>query len=223
MIDRTLVWMGRIAVADGHLDNTEKRIIREYGEITGSDSSEIEDFIKSLELEARLHRRVVQPLRPEELKGMKFENLAFRIITRSKDIDVESRAADYKLAPHNGPLDQRSREPDLFVRVRFGIFHMGCWIECKYRSRGKLGIRMQKIRDYIRAGNRLACPVFIMFGAGGIPEKPDDIFLIPIGDIVSGMAAYFREEKFNICAESLQNYRMDPNAITENLKKYLRL
>ena len=223
MIDMTLVWMGRVAVADGHLDNTEKRIIREYGEVTGMDRGEIEDFIKSLELEARMHRRVVQPLRPVEVKGMKFENFVFRIISRSKDIEVESRSADYKLAPRCGRLDQRSREPDLFVRVRFGLYRPGCWIECKYRTRGELGIWMRKIRDYVRAGNERFCPVFILLGTGGIPEKPETLFLIPIGDIVSGKASCFREEKFNIYASSLDEYRINPTNFTEELKKYLRL
>lgn len=219
----TLVWMGRVAVADGHLDNSEKRIIREYGEISGLDNDEVENFLKSLELEAAAHRRLVQPVRPEEMKGLKFENFIFRMISRLEDMEVVSRSADYKLSTHGGRLDQRSRKPDLFVRVRFGFFKPACWIECKYRSRGDLRIRMGKIKDYVKAGNDEFCPVFILFGAGGMPEKPEDLFLIPIGDIVSGKAARFSQEKFMINASALQDYKIEPVRIAHELKKFLRL
>lgn len=92
--------------------------------------------------------------------------------------------------------------PDIVARDRKTGAVMG--IECKFRSTHVLGriswAKEYQLKKYERFREKAGCPLFIVIGLGGEPEKPDYLYCVPLWQ-----AAHNRLD-----ASSIKRYRRNP-------------
>lgn len=121
-------------------------------------------------------------LSENERKGQQFEDY---IITRfaPADYSLIEKVNDYTSRHH---ATERSKYADLVFRKEATKEQFA--VECKYRSgwitsKGKPALTwvdQRKIDDYNQFSRDRNIDVIIVFGVGGTPDKPDDVFALPL-------------------------------------------
>ena len=215
MLDKTLEWMGKLAIVDGLLSSDEEDVIREYSYSKGIDC---EEFLHDLRLKAELIETKVIPVSANVIKGIEFENYIFNKLVAYKDIKVLSRSADYKLGLGTY-LDARSLEPDFLISHKIGKFKLNYWIECKYRSKVEtLKFHSQQIKRYNDVQKTSSNPVFIIYGEGGCPSKPKDIYFFALDDIISETVSDISNKgNYIIKNNKLANYKFGFDYLLSNI------
>jgi len=123
-------------------------------------------------------------------KGIAFERFVVDLfLTRSKYFAIHDWTNDI-YDKRNGINVESNRNPDLVIRYKPTNEKIA--IECKYRSNyyHNHKIRDQsikwsnphQIKQYREFKNLNDIPVFIVIGVGGEPDKPEDMFCIPLED-----------------------------------------
>jgi len=121
-------------------------------------------------------------LSENERKGQLFEDY---IISRfaPADYSLIEKVNDYTSRHH---ATERSKYADLVFRKEATKEQFA--VECKYRSRwtqshGKLAlawVEQRKIDDYNQFSKERDIDVIIVFGVGGTPDKPEEVFALPL-------------------------------------------
>lgn len=112
-------------------------------------------------------------------KGREFEDY----ITRRFDpkyFSVYNRTQD-----NGSPEDSN---PDIIMRFKHKHIDQKIAIECKFRSNDDDDIlhicKEHNIKNYRRfAQNHRDIPVYIVIGLGGVPDRPDRMFIIPLEEL----------------------------------------
>ncbi|MBR6182920.1 MAG: hypothetical protein IKQ77_17140 [Prevotella sp.] len=121
-------------------------------------------------------------LSENERKGQQFEDY---VISRFApgDYKLIEKVNDYTSRHH---VTERSKYPDLVLekvdtKEQFAV-------ECKYRSgwvdsNGKpalIWVKQYKIDDYNKYSNDHDFDVIVVFGVGGTPDNPEEVFALPL-------------------------------------------
>lgn len=103
-----------------------------------------------------------------------FPESQFTIVDRTRDISKFSKR-----------IVESDSHPDFVFRNKKTGQTFA--VECKYASRwwnqnGTLGIKLRhyQLENYRAFERERKMPVFIAFGIGGIPEKPKEVFFVPL-------------------------------------------
>lgn len=121
-------------------------------------------------------------LSENERKGQQFEDY---IISRFATVDYSliEKVNDYTSRHH---ATERSKYADLVFRKEATKEQFA--VECKYRSgwiqsKGKPAltwVEQRKIDDYNQFSSERDIDVIIVFGVGGTPSKPEEVFALPL-------------------------------------------
>lgn len=119
-------------------------------------------------------------LTPDEIskqKGDDFEEYMIQLLGKQKEIKFVGKVSDYH---KNGISALENFEPDL--KFKYKVAHFA--VECKWRqSFGNGSITWAKerqIRNYNEYQKNKKEKVYIAFGVGGEPSKPDHLYLVPL-------------------------------------------
>lgn len=218
MLDETLKWMARVALADGYFSPEEVKVIEQYAQLHGIDS---EPVIEALhEAAAKLDPTVI-PLHRNVVRGIEFENAVARRLSAMPGITIESRSADFKMNDWE-IADERSLLPDFLIQHKLGRFTLRYWLECKYRSTlNNVYFQDYQVDRYAKAQHRDMIPAFIMLGSGGTPMSPDHFFLIPVDDITKLRCAYKDGCCYNFTRKGLSRLEIDIDRFDTELRKHL--
>ena len=215
-IYNSLVWLGRVAIADGVLSRREAEVITAFGDYYGID---VTDFLDVIEQEAATMEKEVKLI--EETKqphdaGKEFEDHVISRLLGRKFFRLLSRASDTM-------REERTKKPDLYVQLNSGIFGHRFWIECKWSSYFSLSIKKSQLRRYILPQVRGVAPVFFVFGLGGTPANPHRLYLFSLEEILKGdLTAETRDkERIFIKREKLPYFEIRAKSFVEQLRKYM--
>ncbi len=113
-------------------------------------------------------------------KGDDFE--AFIVSKFNKEKFVFKNWAGDKIS--NGQYAESTTQPDLLYEWKGSAKNFPLWVECKWRSKaenGKLKFAYPKqLERYKNYEKEEGIPIFIALGVGGKPNKPEQLFLIPL-------------------------------------------
>lgn len=217
-IDKTIEWMGRLAIVDGLLSAEEEDVIRDYAKSIGYNC---DDYLARLRKKSAEIETKVIPINANVIKGIEFENYIFNEILTHDDIKVLSRSADFKLGM--GPaLDERSLEPDFLLSHKYGRFALNYWIECKYRSSAEtLRFQPSQIKRYIDVQASSSNPVFLIYGEGGTPSNPERLYLFHLDDILSSKVCDISCKGYYIARSAkLSQYEIKISDIFSTIPQY---
>ena len=144
-------------------------------------------------------------------KGFKFEKYVLSLFDLERyDKD---KAAAYKIVLWTGDYGKNTcykietdSEPDLIIRhLESNIIFA---VECKYRSRlydDKIDVgKPRNLNNYkMYAYKNLDIPTFVVFGLGGQPDNPDQMFCVPI----------FKIKYFDTYINYFREYERDPKDV----------
>lgn len=112
--------------------------------------------------------------------GQKFEGYIAGLLPKEYYQFLEWRSDK----THNGLHPISNTFPDLhFKRINTKAANNEFTIECKYRSallEGVFEFDSKQLKNYINFRKKKGIPVFLALGIGGMPEKPEHVFVIPI-------------------------------------------
>lgn len=149
--------------------------------ICSKKSSLDNDHLADLPLDS-LHSMNEDTLSESEQKGQQFEDYIISRFSPS-DYTLVEKVNDYTSRHHS---TERSKYADLVFRKKDTGEEFA--VECKYRSgwidsNGKpalLWVNQRKIDDYNRFSDERDIDVIIVFGVGGLPASPDEVFSLPL-------------------------------------------
>ena len=127
---------------------------------------------------------------PHEM-GVRFERYAIQKFDERQYKTLEW-AGDKK---SNNHFAERNLYPDFLIEDK--QTHTLFLMECKYRSRwsknqkGEEEIQwtsQKKIDDYRYYGEQKKCDVIVLFGVGGEPDSPDEVFSVPLNKLLKPYA-----------------------------------
>lgn len=134
-------------------------------------------------------------------KGDLFEEFIVKQFDKSNFSILEWRSDKYI----DGVYAQSNKNPDLEIIFQTNGFAKHFAVECKFRSEfnGKAIqiAREDQLRNYKLFEETKKIKVYIALGVGGIPQKPYELFIIPLSEI-----------KYNILFyNTLSLYKKDSN------------
>ena len=110
-------------------------------------------------------------------KGDDFEEYMIQLLGKQNDIKLVGKVSDYH---KNGISALENFEPDLKFKYKFAPFA----VECKWRqSFGNdyvFWAKERQIKNYNDYQKNKKERVYIAFGVGGEPSKPDHLYLVPL-------------------------------------------
>lgn len=221
MPDKTLDWMGRIAIADGLLSEEEETILKSYAIAHGI---AYDSFITELRTKVETIETRAIAINANVIKGIEFENFIFEKINDNDNIKIISRSTDFKLGLGNS-LDERSLAPDFLLSHSIGRFNIRYWLECKYRSKpNTLNLKSSQIERYLSIESKTSQPVFIMYGEGGKSTSPQDIYLFHISEVIDESIAYKTQKgNYIVNQDLLFDYHIDISKFNETIKNFMNL
>ena len=105
---------------------------------------------------------------------------------------------------------ESSSNPDIVLRYKKTNKQFA--LECKYRfkfyktsSGNVLLIKDYQIKNYKSFGKEKDCPVFIVIGTGGKPNKPGQLFLFPLSSLRYSSASMDYIKKFEVNSQKLSS------------------
>lgn len=218
IIDETLRWMARVALADGYLSPEEIKVMELYALSRGVDPEPVVAALQ--EAAGRLDPAVV-PLHRNLLRGIEFENTVARRLSAMDGVRIESRSADFKRCDRE-IADDRSFLPDFLLRHKFGRFTLRYWLECKYRSKcGNVSFYRAQVDRYAEAQHRDCIPAFMIIGTGGKPSQPAAFHLFPIDDIVSCRCARMVNSSYIIPSDQMKHHIIDIESFELVVRRFL--
>ncbi|WP_342304394.1 hypothetical protein [Methanolobus sp. ZRKC5] len=114
-------------------------------------------------------------------KGDDFEKFVVNLFPENKFTIVEWTTDSMR--KHNRYVEADTR-PDLLIRHNLSGDEF--YIECKYRSyafENKITwTNKEQLKRYQDFDREREAPVFVLIGLGGSPEKPDNLYWIPLED-----------------------------------------
>lgn len=126
---------------------------------------------------------IVAPLSNEE-KGYLFEKYIVKKFKTNYFKQLAWRGDKYI----DGHYPKESHDPDLEYNFVFKDYSRIFAVECKFRSNlfnGKIEIEDRKFKNYIAYSKNKNIPVYIALGIGGVPDAPQDLYLIPLSELES--------------------------------------
>lgn len=171
------------AIADGVLTANEKNAIRKIAQDSGSDSD-----LAIKKAENRLAEQKLNPetelIDPKVKNGNDFEKYIVKKFNR-KYYKIKEWAGDKY---EEGRYAETTPQPDLLMElIRKGGGHLFA-VECKWRKRFyQSGIEFatdEQLKRYKRFETQRNIPVFIAIGVGGEGNNPDQLFVVPLKQIM---------------------------------------
>lgn len=132
-----------------------------------------------LEVEKML-REAKEEKEDNKAKGNAFEE--FIISLMNSKMKFLHRASDYYA---DGVFPEDNMHPDLLFSVAMGDQIQQFAVECKWRRNFveedyiKWSYEEQMLR-YKEYSNKENVPVFVAIGIGGVPEKPEQVYIVPL-------------------------------------------
>ena len=112
---------------------------------------------------------------PTHRLGLAFEKHVMRLLER--DFEVIGWMGDGRHTK-----DEVDFSPDIVAKNRKTGAFVG--VECKFRSTHFLGriawAKEYQLKKYGRFREEADCPLFIVIGLGGVPDKPDYMYAVPL-------------------------------------------
>lgn len=152
-------------------------------------------------------------LSDNERKGQQFEDY---IISRFSpaNYSLVEKVNDYSSRHHT---TERSKYADLVFRKKDTNEEFA--VECKYRSgwldsQGKkviLWVDQKKIDDYNQFSNDRGIDVIVVFGVGGTPSQPEEVYALPLRLLQKPLP---QNQDF------LRKYRVPDGALEYNTRKH---
>jgi hypothetical protein len=124
--------------------------------------------------------------RPDNIeyeKGLKFEHYVVNRFRLHSDLFKWIDATSDKGT--RGHYPESNQNPDLQYEFRLDGRSYPFSVECKFRSANWGSIQItndDQLERYTKFGMEKGMEVFIVLGLGGKPEKPDELFVIPIAE-----------------------------------------
>lgn len=218
-VDEVLAWLERMALADGLLSDDEVDVIRDFADFVGLDARKI---IKSMRNHEKQTVRKVVAVSPNVIKGIEFENHVFDHLKRMSGLNVLSRSADFKLGLGRN-MDERSLCPDYCIAQSVGKFKVRYWLECKYRSSFETAyLDKEQIDRFSDVETAEGYPVFVIIGVSGMPDNPEEIYLLAIDEIVETSTIEWKngKEVYVLSLELMPDYVIEVSDLKECILKY---
>lgn len=109
---------------------------------------------------------------------------------------------------HNGRYPLSNHFPDLLLELRVYNVRQLFAVECKWRSEFRNNAiqwaRKDQIEHYVKYQRSKKLPVFIVIGVGGSPDKPNNLFAIPLHKIQS--------DQLYLTEDFLRHYTKKPSS-----------
>jgi len=143
----------------------------------------------------------IEDSRENKAKGDAFERYVVKNFN-TKYFTLQEWRGDKQV---DGVYAVSNHYPDLEVtfNLKSKSIHETFAIECKWRKNYyKNGIQWAhnyQIKNYKEFSQRLHMPVFVVIGVGGEPDKPEELFVIPLSQI----------QENTICRSDLERFRKD--------------
>ncbi len=159
---------------------------------------------------------IAEPLAPLSSveKGRMFEEWAVKRFRRDVFIIKEWRGDKFV----EGIYAESSTYPDLEIEFHLRDARERFAVECKWRGQWEFGAKPfliwandQQIINYQEFARTRAIPVFIVIGVGGQPDRPAEVFIVPLDKLRSGNATEEYLGRFRRKAAVGQNFFFDPN------------
>ena len=172
----------KLAVTDGVITGSEWEIIMNIAVETGEDLKKVEELM-ALELKKRDGKIETRLIDKDKENGTDFE--AFIAKKFNPVFFSLNEWAGDKYS--EGTYAESNTHPDLKFCFKLGKNEKEFAVECKYRSSffksGIMWAEKYQIDNYRKYEEKLLIPVFVAIGVGGKPDKPSDLFVIPLKDI----------------------------------------
>lgn len=123
-------------------------------------------------------------LTAKERKGRQFEEWVVSQFPKAHYTIKEWRADRFK----DGTYAESCRYPDLEIQLHLKDFAETFAVECKYLSRIPEKYEwasQEKIDIYNKYAKERDIPTFVIFGIGGTPSSPSEVFIAPLQDLQS--------------------------------------
>lgn len=121
-----------------------------------------------------------------ETKGRQFEDYIVKKFKPGYFNHLEWRGDKFI----DGYYAKSNLSPDLLYEFKFKEFSRKFSVECKYKSNmvgGKIEIEDRKFKNYKQYEQTSQIPVYLVFGIGGNPDDPKDLYLIPLSELQSNI------------------------------------
>jgi hypothetical protein len=112
----------------------------------------------------------------------------------------------------NGISPLSSQRPDLLYRHSGKTQVSFFFVECKYRHRLGKGFALKKnqFEHYESSFQKTHIPVYILIGVGGEPNKPTDLYIVPLNDLPDNLFMCDKQLLFYRRDSTLQPFRWWP-------------
>lgn len=130
-------------------------------------------------------------------KGDAFEQYIIRCFT-DKYFKVIDWRSDKGI---DGRYPESNKHPDLVFSFKAATSEGEFAVECKYRQKvdeeGYVELcYSEQLSRYKEFARKSKMPVFIALGVGGTPDYPDDVYVIPLGNVIHHKMDFYEIKKF---------------------------
>jgi hypothetical protein len=192
--------MINLAIIDGVLTKNEHEIILKKALELGVETYLVEELLSKRlqETSANAETKLIDKIKEsgdvfERLVVSKFDTRYFKLKEWAGDKYI------------NGIYAETTTNPDLVLCYSAGKTQKTIAVECKYRSKytkdGIFWASAQQISNYRNYQDETKIPVFVAIGVGGVPDNPEDFFVIPLDKLFDRFISrrkmqYYRKNNF---------------------------
>lgn len=125
-------------------------------------------------------------------KGNLFEDFVIQYIATNKEIKLISKVSDYH---KNGVSAIENKEPDLKFEYKSTKFAVECKWRKDFKNQKITWAKEYQISNYNDFAQKSQQKVFIAIGIGGMPNKPNQLYIVPLYRLTQTFAAedYIKE------------------------------
>ncbi len=149
-----------------------------------------------------------------EEKGREFTKLIISKFDKKYFKLKEWRSDKYE----NGVYPEANKYPDLEFEFTLRDTKSVFAIECKWRKNYyKNGVEWAKeyqLKNYNNFAKERNIPVFVAIGVGGTPENPDEVFIVPLGEIKDNFISQSDLKKYSKADFKDKNFFFDSKTAT---------
>ena len=179
-----------MAMVDGVLTPKEEKMI---SEISKKYNVEVDKLINEIHtvLENSNDTPETEIINQNKRKGDDFEKFVVKILSKNKYLKIKRWTGDKYV---DGIYDKTNQQPDLLIECMLKGEFSNFAIECKWRN--GLGVNYVQIAKNEQLSRYRAIkeidkiPVFIVLGVGGTPNRPDNLYVLPL-QVIKNSRLYF--------------------------------
>lgn len=110
-------------------------------------------------------------------KGKAFEEYVIDLFLKQKEIELVSRVSDYY---KNGKFAKENQTPDLKMLYQNKSFAIECKFRQQFVNESINWAKEYQIQNYNAFEKQNNTKVFIAIGVGGLPSKPEELYIVPL-------------------------------------------